>query len=101
MKAESEDGDKKAIVDFDPSIPKQWKSGASFGNVYIQEHITKRTLFPKSGRVRVANIRGHAVDTNNVVIAFVVTRALVNALGIEPTKKPEFDKEMGTVTFSM
>ena len=63
------------------------------------EHIAKRKLFPKGGRVRVLNIAGHEVDTNNVVIAFVAAQALCNALGIQPTKQPVFDRDTGTFSF--
>jgi len=89
----------EVTVDFDPSIPQQWKTGASFGIEYVLEHITKRTVFPNGGRVRVLYIRGHAVDTNNVVIAFVAANAMYKALGVSPTKKPEFDKNTGIFTF--
>jgi hypothetical protein len=33
------------------------------------------------------------------VIAFVAAHALYKALGVQPTKKPEFDKNAGTFTF--
>ena len=99
VEAEPEDTDGEVTVDFDPSISERWKSGASFGIDYVLEHVTKRTLFPKGGRVRVLQIGGHEVDTNNVVIAFVAAHALYKALGVQPTKKPEFDKETGTFMF--
>ena len=99
VEAETIDGDGDVVVDFDPSISDEWKCGASFGIEYVLEHVTTRTLFPKGGRVRVLSIGGHAVDTNNVVIAFVAANALYKALGVQPTKKPEFDKIAGTFTF--
>jgi hypothetical protein len=49
--------------------------------------------------VRVLHIGGHAVDTTNVVIAFVAAQATYKALGVEPTKKPEFDANTGNFTF--
>jgi hypothetical protein len=99
VESEPEDRDGEVIVDFDPSVPDEWKSGASFGVDYVLEHIATRTHFPNGGRVRVLSIGGHPVDTNNVVIAFVAANALYKALGILPTMKPEFDKNTGTFTF--
>ena len=99
VEAEPEDRNGEVTVDFDPSIPKDWQSGASFGIEYVLDHIVTRTHFPNGGRVRVLHIGGHVVDTNNVVIAFVAANAMYKALGIEPTKKPAFDKDTGMFTF--
>jgi hypothetical protein len=99
VEAKTVDGDGEVTVDFAEAIPEQWKSGASFGIQYVLEHVTKRKLFPKGGIVRVLFIEGHEVDTNNVVIAFVAAHALYNALGVQPTKQPEFDASKGTFTF--
>lgn len=91
------DGD--VIVDFDPSVDKEWKSGATFGIEYALEHIATKTYLPKGGRIRVLSIGGHAVDTTNVVIAFVAANALYKALGVLPAKRPEFDRNTGAFTF--
>jgi hypothetical protein len=99
VEAEPTESGGAVTVDFDSSISEKWKSGASFGIEYVLEHISTRTLFPNGGRVRVVSIGGHPVDTNNVVIAFVAANALYKALGVQPTKKPEFDKDTGTFTF--
>ena len=99
VEAEALDRGGAVTVDFDASISEEWKSGASFGIGYVLEHINTRTVFPNGGRVRILSIGGHPVDTNSVVIAFVAANALYKALGIEPTKKPEFDKNTGTFTF--
>jgi hypothetical protein len=99
VEAEPEDRDGHVTVDFDPSISNDWRSGASFGIEYVLDHITMGTLFPNGGRVRVLQIGGHPVDTNNVVIAFVAAQAMYKALGIQPIKKPEFDKNTGIFSF--
>jgi hypothetical protein len=99
VEAEQVDGDGEVTVDFDPTNAKRWRSGASFGVEYVLEHITKRKLFPKGGRVRVVYIEGHEVDTNNVVIAFVAAHALYKALGVEPAKRPAFDENTGVFSF--
>jgi len=99
VEAETVDGDGEVNVDFAPTISKRWQSGASFGIQYVLEHIAKRKLFPKGGRVHVLHIGGHEVDTNNVVIAFVAAHALYKALGVQPTKQPAFDKDTGTFSF--
>lgn len=99
VEAEQVDGDGEVSVAFASSISERWKSGAAFGIEYVLEHITTRTLFPTGGRVRVLDIAGHPVDTNNVVIAFVAAQALYKALGVQPVKKPEFDKNTGAFTF--
>jgi hypothetical protein len=99
VEAEPVDGNGEVTVDFDSTIPKRWQSGASFGIEYVLEHVTKRTLFPKGGRVFVHSIGGHEVDTNNVVIAFVAANALCKALGVEPKKRPIFDETTGVFSF--
>ena len=99
MEAEPSDRGGAITVDFDPSVSEQWKNGASFGLGYVWEHINTHTLFPNGVRIRVLSILWQPVDTNSVVIAFVAANALYKALGIEPTKKPEFDKNQGTFTF--
>ena len=77
IEAEPAETDGKVVVDFAPTIPEEWQSGAAFGIQYVLDHIAKRKLFPKGGRIRVLFLEGHDVDTNNVVIAFVAaTRAL-------------------------
>ena len=86
-------------VYFDPSVSEQWKSGASFGIEYALEHVNTHSLFPNGGRVRVLSIVWQPVDTSSVEIAFVAANALYKALGIQPSKKPEFDKNRGTFTF--
>jgi len=100
VQAEPLDGDTdEVIVDFDRTIPKRWQSGASFGIEYVLDHVTKRKIFPKGGRIRVLTIGGHEVDTNNVVIAFVAAHALYDALKIQPTKQPVFDESTGVFSF--
>jgi hypothetical protein len=99
LEAEPVDGDGDVDVEFAPTISKRWRSGASFGIQYVLDHIAKRKLFPKGGRVRVLHIGGHEVDTNNVVIAFVAARAFSKALGVQPRKEPVFDEGTGTFSF--
>ena len=99
LEAEPVDSDGEVNVDFAPTISKRWQSGASFGIQYVLEHIAKREMFPKGGRVRVLNIGWHPVDTNNTVIAFVAAHALSKALGIQPAKLPVFDKDTGVFSF--
>jgi hypothetical protein len=99
VEAEPLEGNGEVAVDFEPTIPKRWRSGASFGIEYVLENIAKRKLFPKGGRIRVLYIGGHEVDTNNVVIAFVAAGALLKALGIQPSKQPSFDEKTGSFSF--
>ena len=99
VEAEPVDGNGEVHVDFEPTISKRWRSGASFGIEYVLEQIAKRRLFPKGGRVRVLHIGGHDVDTNNVVIAFVAAHSLSKALGVQPSKQPTFDQNTGTFSF--
>ncbi|MSU79630.1 MAG: hypothetical protein EXS16_16265 [Gemmataceae bacterium] len=99
LEAEAEDRGGNVTVDFDPSISGEWRTGASFGIDYALDHVTRRSLFPKGGRVRVLSIGGHAVDTTNVVIAFVAANAIYKALGVQPIKRPEFDKNTGVFSF--
>jgi len=99
VEAQPVDGNEEIAVDFAPTISNRWQSGASFGIQYVLDHIARRKLFPKGGRVRVLNINGHEVDTNNVVIAFVAANALFKALGVQPTKPPVFDKDSGIFSF--
>ena len=96
----SEVGGEVAVC-FDQPNAADWQSGAKFGIDYALEHISKRKYFPEGGRVRVLSIEGHVVDTNNVVIAYVAAQAMFRALGIEPSKGPNFDGSSGTFTFPM
>lgn len=99
VEAQLVDGDGAVDVDFAPTTSERWRSGAAFGIQYVLDHIAKRKLFPKGGVVRVLQIAGHEVDTNNVVIAFVAAQALCKALGVQPTKCPVFDKDTGIFSF--
>ena len=86
-------------VNFDERNAAGWQSGAAFGIEYVLEHVAKHELFPHGGRVRVSSIQGHPVDTNNVVIAYVTAMALLKALGVEPFKRPDFNRESGLFVF--
>jgi len=99
VEAEPVDCDGALTLDFDPSVPDKFKCAALFGIEYALEHLSQRTHFPNGGRVRVLHIGSNPVDTKSVVIAFVAANAMYKALGIEPTKKPAFDKETGMFTF--
>lgn len=99
VEAEPLDGNGEVIVDFESATSERWRTGALFGIHYVLDHVAKRKLFPKGGRVRVLQIGGHDVDTNNVVIAFVAAQALYKALGVQPTIRPEFDATSGTFSF--
>jgi hypothetical protein len=99
LEAEPAKQEGEVTIDFDPEQADRWRIGAMFGIDYVLEHIDKRKVFPKGGRVRVHYIGGHEVDTNNVVIAFVAANALLKALSVEPTKRPEFDEETGVFRF--
>lgn len=99
LEAEATENQGAITVNFDETNAADWQSGAAFGIEYVLEHIAKRELFPNGGRVRVSSIKGHAVDTNNVVIAYVSAMALLKALGVEPSKRPDFNKESGVFVF--
>jgi hypothetical protein len=99
VEAEPIDGNGEVTVEFDAAVSPRWQSGASFGIDYVLDHVAKRQLFPKGGRVHVRHIHGHEVDTNNVVIAFVAANALCKALGVEPKKRPTFDQATGVFSF--
>ncbi len=89
----------EVTIDFAQPSATRWQSGATFGIDYVLEHIPTRKIFPHGGRIRVTNIEGHEVDTNNVVIAYVAAHALLNALGLDPAKKPDFDGSSGMFLF--
>jgi hypothetical protein len=86
-------------VEFAPNVGTLWRPGAAFGIHYVLDRVAKRKFFPNGGKVRVTSITGHAVDTTNLVIAFVAARALYKALGIQPTKPPQFDEQTGVFGF--
>ncbi len=99
LEAEPADQEGDVTVDFDPDQASRWRTGALFGIDYVLEHTAKKKVFPRGGRVHVQYIGGHDADTNNVVIAFVAANALLKALSVEPSKRPEFDEETGVFYF--
>jgi len=99
LKAEPAENNGIIRVDFDATNANRWNCGAAFGIEYVLEHISQRKLFPSGGRVFVSAIEGHEVDTNNTVIAYVTAIALLEALGIEPTRRPSFNQDAGIFEF--
>jgi hypothetical protein len=93
------DNDGEVSIEFDEQCPREWRAGATFGVEYVLENIARHKLFPSGVRVHVNVIKGHAVDTTNVVIAYVSAMALISAIGIEPYKRPDFNQETGSFIF--
>ncbi len=99
LDAEQMDTNGNVEIYFDQENANRWQSGAQFGIEYVLEHISKRALFPNGGKIHIRRIKGHEVDTNNVVIAFVTANALLDSLRVEPSKRPNWDKEKGVFIF--
>jgi hypothetical protein len=99
LEVEPADNDGAVAVEFDPNNANRWTTGAEFGIDYVLEHIAKRNIFPKGGRIRVSRIDWHEVDTNSVVIAYVAAHALLRALEVNPPKQPGFDEATGSFFF--
>jgi hypothetical protein len=99
LEAEPSEAGGEVTIQFDQTDAARWQSGAQFGIDYALEHVSTRKFFPHGGRVRVLRIEGHEVDTNNTVIAYVAAHALFRALGVEPTKRPNFDGSTGAFVF--
>ena len=89
----------KVQLEFDPKRAVNWQTGARFGIEYVLEHIPRRKMFPNGIRIKVDSIQGHEVDTNNTVIAYAAALALLKALNLEESYKPDFDEEKGRFVF--
>ena len=95
----AEDCDGKFVVEYDPAVSQDWRKGIAFGIAYVLEQMTFQTVAPTGGRVRVLSVHGMIIDTTEVVMAYLAATALINALGVHPAKRPEFDKNTGMFSF--
>jgi hypothetical protein len=87
-------------IDFDGKLAVNWQTGARFGIEYVLEHVARRKLFPHGVKIKVDRIQGHEVDTTNTVIAYTAAIALLRALGLEDSLKPDLDPEKGLFVFT-
>lgn len=87
-------------IAFDEKAALDWRIGVQFGITYGWEIFTSRQPNGKRLDVRVLEITGQAVDTTNLLIAFVAANALWKALEWTPPKPPAFDPKTGCFTFS-
>ncbi|MBI5547147.1 MAG: hypothetical protein HY901_24975 [Deltaproteobacteria bacterium] len=80
------------------AVPSEWRAGVEFGVRYAFERILDPA---ERGRVliRVTEIRGHAVDTTEVVAAYAAAFALWRAFGREPARLPSLDAAAGIFQF--
>ena len=74
----------------------EWSAGVLFGIAWAYE----RAVHPKSGMtVTVASVRGHVVDTTEVVTAFAAANAFYAAIGKPAPEQLRFDPATGVFTF--
>jgi hypothetical protein len=94
-----EPGEAGLRVEFADDTAESWRSGARFGIAYTFEK--SPMLRGRGNRVvaRVTGIRGHPVDTTEVLVAYVSAAAFWQAVGITPSETPIFDHTAATVTF--
>ena len=77
----------------------QWRTGISFGITYAYEKCTQLGRPRCAIRVDVIRADGHAVDTTELVMAFVSAHALWEALNEKPIRLPSLDAAEGIFTF--
>ena len=78
----------------------QWRAGINFGICYGYEKCEHLGSPPSAIRVAVIRAEGHAVDTSELVMAFVSANALWEALNETPTRRPSLNAAEGTFTLS-
>src|SRR5262249_44560392 len=88
------------IVNFIDKCDLYWRVGVEFGIVHGWELWQSHQSHRRGLFVKVLEVTGQMVDTNNLVIAFVAAYALWKALGWTPPKPPSFDPKTGCFTFA-
>jgi hypothetical protein len=99
LDVEPDQQDGRVQIDFDAKRAANWQIGARFGIEYVLEHLPRKKLFPQGLKIRVDRIQGHEVDTTSTVIAYTAAIALLRALGLENSLKPDLDPEKGWFVF--
>jgi hypothetical protein len=94
-----ERGDAGLRVEFSEGTGSAWRAGASFGLAYAFEKSPMAEVRGKRVVVRVTSIRGHAVDTTEVLIAYASAKAFWQAVGVSPPQEPVLDQAGGSVVF--
>ncbi len=80
-----------SIVEFAKDIEseaKKWNSAIEFGMAYFLDNSAC-----KAAHIKVEKIHDNEVDTNQVVIAYLVAKALSTALNIKMKREPYFDRD--------
>jgi hypothetical protein len=77
----------------------QWRAGISFGIAYAYEKCARLGSPPRAVRVVVIRGDGHAVDTTELVMAFVSANALWEALNETPVRRPNLNPADGLFVF--
>jgi len=72
-----------------------YRAGLSFGIAYAHE----KSALEQGIRVRVLELRGHVVDTTEVVVAYAAAHALWDALGVTPPRELVLDARAAEFTF--
>lgn len=78
-----EGGDERLEIMQAPDLPSEWQTAAAFGIAYAREHLPRSQKFGRSFVVTVLEIRGHAVDTTLVAVAFAAAHAFWKAAGCQ------------------
>ena len=74
----------------------RYLAGLTFGVTYAYE----KSGMKDGARVRVLELRGHVVDTTEMVVAFAAAYAMWDALGVVPAREPELDAKTGLFSFA-
>ena len=94
VELEVELGGQGLRLDFGPGAT-EWQEGARFGVAYALEHKGQSREDRRGARVRVLQIRGHAIDTTSMVVAYAAMLALWDALGESPARAPRIEGATG------
>jgi hypothetical protein len=82
-----------------PEEVKSWRAGLQFGILYAYERSALLRPERRDVRVRVIQAIGHAVDTTEVVMAFVSAQAFWRALDESPPCGFSLDASRAMFTF--
>jgi len=79
-------------IHFIENSENEWKSAVIFGVTYAWEKVEKGM---QEYRVTIRSVRGHVVDTTQMVMAFAAMNAFWEAIDEEPITAPRLDSETG------
>jgi hypothetical protein len=77
----------------------EWRAGIRFGIAYAYEKCAGLGSPRNAVRVAVIRAEGHAVDTTELVMAFVSAHALWRALNETPVRTPSLNAAEGIFAF--